>query len=218
MHVYPYTAMKKYLFHLIIYWGILVASCSSSKIASSWQKPGFENKGYKSILVMAILNPDSKWSYRLSLEDHMVNDLKAKNIHAISSSRLYGPLYFDDLSPAEALAKVNTEKISAVLTIVLLDQSQDSSYVPGYLRNPTQDDYYMCWWDYYSSVKSRVCTPGYYILDTKYFWETNLYVGPSKEIIYSAQSESFDPGSQDRLAHEYGRLIVKDIKKKKLLQ
>jgi len=209
--------MKKYFFYHLVFLGFLIVSCSSSKIASSWQKPGFENKDYKTILVMAILNPDSKWSFRQSLEDHMANDLKAKNVHAISSSRLYGPLYFDKLNASEALAKVNTEKISAVLTIVLLDKGQESSYVPGYLRNPTQDDYYMCWWDYYSSVKSRVCTPGYYIQDTKYYWESNIYVGPSKELIYSAKSDSFDPGSTDQLAHEYGQSIVKDIKKKKLL-
>ena len=66
-------------------------------------------------------------------------------------------------------------------------------------------------------VKSRVCTPGYYIQDTKYYWESNIYVGPSKELIYSAKSDSFDPGSTDQLAHEYGQSIVKDIKKKKLL-
>jgi len=170
--------MKKYLFYHLVFLGFLIVSCSSSKIASSWQKPGFENKDYKTILVMAILNPDSKWSFRQSLEDHMANDLKAKNVH---------------------------------------DKGQESSYVPGYLRNPTQDDYYMCWWDYYSSVKSRVCTPGYYIQDTKYYWESNIYVGPSKELIYSAKSDSFDPGSTDQLAHEYGQSIVKDIKKKKLL-
>ncbi|HEY8894521.1 MAG TPA: hypothetical protein VIM79_06885, partial [Niastella sp.] len=64
---------------------------------------------------------------------------------------------------------------------------------------------------------NRVYGPGYYVTNTKYFWESNLFDVASKELIYSVQTESFDPASSESLAHEYGKLIVKDMVKHQLL-
>jgi len=55
------------------------------------------------------------------------------------------------------------------------------------------------------------------IEDTRYFWESNLFDVVSKELIYSVQTESFEPASSDILAHEYGKLIVKDMVKSQVL-
>ena len=64
---------------------------------------------------------------------------------------------------------------------------------------------------------NRVYGPGYYVTDTRYFWESNLFDVASKELIYSVQTESFDPASSETLAHEYGKLIVKDMVKHRVL-
>ncbi|NDF99240.1 MAG: hypothetical protein EB101_10010, partial [Chitinophagia bacterium] len=47
--------------------------------------------------------------------------------------------------------------------------------------------------------------------NTRYFWESNLYDLSDGKLIYSAQSQSFDPSSSDVLGREYGKLIVDDI-------
>jgi hypothetical protein len=39
----------------------------------------------------------------------------------------------------------------------------------------------------------------------------------SKQLVYSVQTQSFDPSSSEILAHEYGKLIVSNMVKNKVL-
>ena len=65
---------------------------------------------------------------------------------------------------------------------------------------------------YYSrTLYGRIYSPGYYTTNTRYFWESNLYDLSDGKLIYSAQSQSFEPSTSERLGKEYGKLIVDDI-------
>ena len=66
-------------------------------------------------------------------------------------------------------------------------------------------------------MRERIYTKGYYVFNTKYFWESNLYDLKSNRLLYSAQSQSFDPVSTESLSHEYGKMIVKDMVKNKVI-
>ena len=66
-------------------------------------------------------------------------------------------------------------------------------------------------------MRDRIYSPGYYQVDTKYFWESNLYDISNKQLLYSVQTQSFDPGSSAGLGHEYGQLIINDMVKNKVL-
>ena len=57
----------------------------------------------------------------------------------------------------------------------------------------------------------RIYTPGYYEVSTRYFWESNLYDLSGKKLLYTVQSESFDPANASTQGHEYGKLIVSDM-------
>ena len=63
----------------------------------------------------------------------------------------------------------------------------------------------------------RIYEPGYYDVSTKYFWESNFYDIETKQLLYSVQTESFDPASAQSLAHEYGKLIVSSMVKYQVL-
>jgi hypothetical protein len=63
----------------------------------------------------------------------------------------------------------------------------------------------------------RIYSEGYYATDTKYFWESNFYDLGSNQLMYSAQSQSFDPASTETLGHEYGQMIVKNMVQKNIL-
>ena len=39
----------------------------------------------------------------------------------------------------------------------------------------------------------------------------------TKDLLYSVQTESFDPNSSESLGHEYGKLIVENMVKKNAL-
>ena len=77
--------------------------------------------------------------------------------------------------------------------------------------------YYRNWFGYYRTVYGRVYTPGYYNTQTKYYWESNLYQVAAEKLIYSAQSESFDPSSVKKLASDYSGKLINDMMKQGLV-
>jgi len=77
--------------------------------------------------------------------------------------------------------------------------------------------YYNRFWGYSRAIYGRIYSPGYYVTDTKYFWESNLYDLSSGELLYSSQSQSFDPPTAAVMGKEYGKLIVEDLDSKRVI-
>jgi len=194
----------------------LLAGCSSSKIVNSWKSDAVATGKYNKILVVG-LNGDDNTVMRARMEAHLVGDLKAIGYQAVSSLQEYGPQALSTRDEATVLAKLKNSGIDAVITIVLLDKEKERRYVPGEIFYSPYFIYQRSFWGYYNTMYGRIYSPGYYTTSTRYFWESNLYDLTSKELLYSVQTESFDPASMEGLAHEYGRLIVKDIVKKQVL-
>ena len=197
---------------------LLFAGCSTSRITSSWKAENIQSKEYKKVLVLGLMN-ESDRSLREKMEEHLVGDLKDLGYNAVCSCDEFNPKAFENMSEKQALDKLNNSGIDAVLTIVLLNKSKEGYYVPGRIQNSPIHTYRGRFWGYYSDVCGRIYSPGYYTSDTKYFWESNFYElsnGPG--LLYSAQSQSFDPGSAQNLGHEYGQMIVKDMIAKNLLK
>ena len=140
-----------------------------------------------------------------------------QSYHAISSLKEYGPRAFRQLKEEAILDKLQNSGFDAVITIVLLNKEKERYYVPGQPYYSPYVGYYRNFYGYYTTIYNRIYTPGYYVTDTKYFRESNLFDVTSKELIYSVQTESFDYTSSDMLAHEYGKMIVKDMIKNQVL-
>ena len=113
--------------------------------------------------------------------------------------------------------KLQNSGFDAVITIVLLDKSKERNYVPGHVYYSPYMIYQRRLWGYYSTIYDRIYEPGYYTVNTRYFWESNFYDLTTKELIYSVQTESFDPASSENLGHEYGKMIVMDMVKNHVL-
>jgi hypothetical protein len=73
-------------------------------------------------------------------------------------------------------------------------------------------------WGYYSSLQNRIEEPEYYQVTTKYFWESNFYDLSQGKLLFSVQTQSFEPSSAGDLAHEYGQKIVQSMVKNDILQ
>lgn len=192
------------------------SSCTSSRITSSWKSPDTQEKKYKKILVLGLLLDKDRVS-KEKMEAHIVGDLNALGYDAVCSCEEYNPKAFENMKEAEALQKLSGGNIDAVLTVVLLDKTKERYYVPGRVNYTPYNIYQRHWWGYYSTMYGRIYEPGYYTENTKYFWESNLYDLSTKQLLYSAQTESFDPSSAESLAHEYGKLIINDMVKNKVL-
>lgn len=208
--------MKSFNLLLVI---LLLAACTSTRITSSWKSAdSTASKSLKKILVVAVMN-DKDRRIREHMESHLVASLIDNGYDAISSMEEYGPKTFSKMSEEEVLRQLHSNEIDAVITISLLDKSRERSYVPGTVTYQPSYMMYNRFWPYYHAYYGRVYTPGYYTVNTKYFFETNLYGlnGTDKDLIYSAQSEAFDPASADEMAHGYAKAIIRDMKSKDLL-
>ncbi|MEO8763458.1 MAG: hypothetical protein ABI416_04185 [Ginsengibacter sp.] len=194
----------------------LLAACSSTKVTSSWKSPEIAASplSMKKIMVAALL-PDKNRELQKSMEKQLVGELKSKGIDAVSAYEMYGPKYFPQ-DEHKAIDKLQQSGVDGFLTISLLDKSKEKSYNPGYSQfQPI--GYYRSWFGYYRTVYGRVYDPGYYSTQTKYYWESNLYNLPGEKLIYSAQSQSFDPSSINHLANDYSGKLVNDMMKQGLV-
>lgn len=200
--------MKKVIIGVLFI--IAVISCNTTKITTSWQAPGATAKKYNKIMVTGLINEPDR-SIREKMENHLADDLRSLGYNVVTALTEYGPKAFENLGEKAVLQKLKSSNVDAVLTIVLLDKEKERSYQPVY---SVQGNF----WGYYGRYYYRLRESGYYVVNTKYYWESNFYDLDKGELLYSVQTNTFDPASSESLGHEYGKLIVKDMLSKKLLQ
>ena len=198
---------------------LIFAGCSSSKVTSSWKEPQNSLNRPNKILVVGLFDSQDK-VVRNQMEKQLAEELKANGINAVTAYGLYGPAYFQDLTEKEVLKKIKGTNIDAVITINLIDKNKERRFVAGprygnagggYRYNPflgggVYKPYYM---PYYRG--------GHFETNVDYYFETNLYSVSDKKLIYSVETQSYDPSSISGLANDYSKSVVKDIKKKNVL-
>lgn len=187
---------------------LLLAGCVTSRITYSWKKPGSISKHYEKIMVLGLIG-NSDRSLQAQMEDHMVGDLRKLGYNAVSSLEEFGSKAFDGMNEQAAIAKLKNKKIAAVVTIVLLNKHRERTYVPERVYFPRIHENGR-FWDYRMGI-ARVYEPGYFVVSTRYFWESNLYEMDNQGLVFSVQTESFNPDNSQSLAHEYGQIIIKQM-------
>ena len=200
---------------IILVW--FSAGCSTSKITTSWKAENTTPEKFKKILVLGLIR-DVDRSLQEQMENHMVGDLKELGYNAVSSITEFGPKAFDKMEEEAAIEKLKNSGVDAVVTIVMLDKQKEQKYVPGHSFYTPYSFYYNRFWGYRTTLFRRIYEPGYYVTETKYFWESNLYTMSTQKLVYSVQTESFDPINAESMAHEYGKLIVNDMINKYVLK
>jgi len=195
---------------------LLLAGCSTSRITSTWKSEDIVSKKYNKIMVLGLIREADR-SIQENMENHLAGDLQALGYNAVSSLKEYGPKAFDKIDEDDAVNALKNSGIDAVLTIVLLDKAKERKYVPGNLYYSPYGYYYNRFWGYRVALYHRIYETGYYATDTRYFWESNLYDMATQKLIYSVQTQSFDPASSESMGHEYGQMIVKDMVKNNIL-
>lgn len=195
---------------------VLLSSCSTTQITSAWKAPDATAKKYNKLMVVGIIREVDR-NLREQMENHLVDDLKALGYNAFSAYKEYGPKTFQDMTEQQVTDKLSKEGVDAVMTVVFLDKKQERYYVPGRVVYSPYIIYHNRFYGYYRSVYNRIETAGYYEVSTKYFWESNLYDLADHKLIYSVQTESFEPASVDALAHEYGKKIIENMIKSNVL-
>ena len=209
--------MKK-IFAAFFSLSVILTSCSSgTQVTSSWKSPDAPSSAatYKKVMVVALLSEKDR-SMQQAMETQMVNELTAKGISAASAYQIYGPKMFSK-NENQALRQLKKAGADAVMTISLLDKKKETNYVPGNATFAPVGIYYNRFWGYYNYAYSRMYNPGYYTTNTSYFWESNLYDVAANKLVYSVQTESFDPSSTQSLSKDYSKKILENMMKQGVL-
>ena len=202
--------MKKLIQIGIAFLLIIAAGCSTTKITNSWKAENAVSGNYKKVLVLGLIREADR-NIQDYMENHMVGDLKDLGYNAVPSIKEYGPKAFDKMEEKDAIEKLRNSGIDAIITIVLLDKEKERKYVPGNMYFTPYGYYHNNFWEYRSALYQRIYEPGYYVTSTKYFWESNLYDMNTQKLVYSVQTQSFEPVNSESLGHEYGEKIVKNM-------
>ena len=194
----------------------LLMGCASSKITSSWTANNIVPKNFNKIMVVALIK-ESDRTVGKKMEEHMIQDLKDIGQNAVSAYEEYGPKALNNMDENAVIEKFKNSSVDAIITIVLLNKEKERRYTAGNIMYTPYASRYNRFWGYYNTLSDRIYSPGYYETSTKYFWESNFYDLSTKELLYSVQTQSFDPSSSEALGHEYGKKIVTNMVKKSVL-
>lgn len=206
--------MKKILIVAVV--SLSVAACSSTRVTTSWKADSISNQQYNKIMVVGFTKDTDRGALE-KIELHLVDDLKQFGYNATAAMQEYGPKAFDKMDEAQVLDKLKNSGVDAVITIVLLDKEKESRYVPGSIYYSPFGYHQGRFYRYYGTMQTRIYEPGYYVTDTRYFWESNFYTIGTETLLYSAHTTSFDPVNTEALGHDYGMTIVKDMVKQRVL-
>lgn len=207
----------KYL-HTLLFALILSACGPSQQITNSWINPEARAKGpYESIFVI-VLSQSKETSY--SVEDRMAATIASRGQKYVVSSAVFPPnLSISENFTREQMAEaIKRTGCDAVFVIALLDVKTEEYYQPGSTYYPMNYGFYGSYYGYYNHYYPYVYSPGYYTADKTYYIETNFYDLEADQLLWSIQSEAYNPSSLDSWFDQYSYDLINELKKEGLIQ
>ena len=197
---------------------MLLFSCSSTKLTTVWKDPKLKQTQYKKIIVVGLMDDIKNRALRERIETHVAEDLTQMGYAAQTAFQVYGPRSFTDKKEEDIIHLLRKDGYDAVITVTLIDIEKERNYVQGYVDFWPGGIYYSRFGRYYYYWHNRIYQPGYYVTNTTFIIEGNLFDINLDKLVYSAQTESLDPGTVDNLGHRFGQTLIRSMKDKKVLQ
>lgn len=197
----------------------LLAGCASStQISGSWKSPDIASPEYSDVFIVALIRDVST---RQTLEDELAAQLESQGIKVTKSSEVFTPNFTEEqLEDKELiLQSVRENGSDAILTVSVVDEETETRFVPGNITyNPTiRFSFYGDFWSYYTHYYPQVYDPGYYTKDRIYFLETNLYDAETENLVWSAQSRSYNPEDTEIFSEEFSQVTIEELKEDNLI-
>lgn len=189
-----------------------IASCgTTTNVTGSWTKPGATANQFRSVFVSALTTDiPAKSAIENSLQRRLEPQLKV-----YKSIDVFPPDFASTNRGNQAilLDKIHSTNADAIMTISLVDRDKEQRYVRGSaVYNPMlRYGYYGRWSTYWGYWSPLYYTPGYYVTDKTYYLETNLYDAKTEDLIWSAQSETYNPSNINSFLKGYLKSIEKQM-------
>lgn len=185
------------------------------KITSSWMNKDVMGKGkFQKVFLFALT---TNMNARQTVEDAQAAAAAAEGIATVKSFDFFPPAFLASKPGKEAIVqKIKESGCDAIFTSALVDSKSETRYVPGttsfYTPFPTWG-YYGTFGGYYGYHTTYMYDPGYYVSEKTYYLESNLYDMATEEIVWSVQSETYNPGNLNSSSKEYAAVLMDKLKK-----
>ncbi|SDE96985.1 hypothetical protein SAMN05216464_111123 [Mucilaginibacter pineti] len=194
--------------HLLLLVGMVTACGTTTMITGSWRKDHATANGYHNIFVAAMTG---NIPVKQAVEKGLQQQLSTKGLTVEKSVDVFPPSFSTQAGAKRGLILGQIQQTGAdgILTIALLRQETESRYVPGggYYNPSLRFGYYHRFWTYYSNWYPSIYASGYYDQQKVYYLETNLYDAKTEELIWAAQSKTYDPTNLDSFLKGYIKSI-----------
>jgi hypothetical protein len=195
--------MKKW--PLLVMLAVLVACTSSSRITSTWKNPK-PHPGYYNVIVVAMT---SNIEAKTTIENDLGNAIVKKGTVASRSMDVFPLNFRDRISREEMMEKIQHTSSQAIVTVSLIKKEAQPAYVPGTMGYVP----YGRFWGYWNYWYPTMYSPGYYTEDEVYYMETNVYDVRTEELMWSVQSETYNPASLSGFSQDLANIIADKLVK-----
>ncbi|KAE8177821.1 hypothetical protein GLP21_13825 [Photobacterium carnosum] len=180
---------------------MLLTSCASSNLTSSWVDRTYSNFPITSSLVVAM---SDNLRVRRIFEDDMVKELQKKGVNAISSSQIY-PDKLPSKADLSSYIKKNSTQTVFVAKLVNIEDKN--------IRYPGNNNSYgyggsMSFHNYYNSSYSYIYDDSYTVSYEFVNVEFTLFDTQSHKPIWSTSSESIDPNNMNEIIAELTHILI----------
>jgi hypothetical protein len=220
-------------FCLVIALYLLLNSCSTpaTQITGSWKDPA--SGSYKDFFV-AVLTKNLQ--ARQQLEGDIAARIKKEGIKVTRSLEVFQ--HTDKVETPEerqaAVEKIQSLGHDAIMVVKIVNKTDETRYVAGKTSYaPTNigvgtgynlqttgappPGSYGTFGVYYLDNYGAHSTEGYYRNDQAYFVECNLFDAKTSKLVWSAQSEVFNPPNLKSASGDFSFVMVNELKKGNLI-
>jgi hypothetical protein len=194
--------------------GCLFIACSpSTRITGSWVDPTANSKFTSGTVFVASLTRNIE--VRTKMETNIEDEVKSRNIKVVKGNNYFTPDFYQNLPNEKQLIRmIKSSGASTILTVSLT--SKKSQNVPRGGGFYPYGGYYGFWGPSFWGPGSW--GPGYMMRESVYYIESNLYDLRTNKIIWSAQSETVNPGSIEAFVKSYPKVLVGQMVKDGVLK
>jgi hypothetical protein len=211
--------MKIKTLSLLLLLILLITGCSpSQKITGSWVNREALPKGPYHSIFLVVISQDN--NANKSVEDLLAKRIESRGPKAVKSSDFF-PLNITAtkrVSKEQMDAAIIKSGCDAVMTVALLDVKTEHHYTQGTAYVPVNYGFYGSYYGYYNYYYPTVYSPGYYTSEKVYYLESNFYDMASNSLIWSVQSETYEPSSLKSWFQSYSYMLINHLKKEGLIK
>ena len=209
--------MKSIIYSFVLL--LILSACTpSQQITSSWVNREALPKGpFKSIFILTITN---NLNSKITIENEMAKLLTSRGRVVVKSSDIFTPVFKanTELTKEKMAQVIKDLGCDAVYTIAVLDVKTEEHFEPGTTYDPMSRGFYGSFYGYYGYYTPQVDEPGYYVTDNTYYIESNFFDLASDQLLWSIQSDAYNPSSLESWFHGYSKSILSQLKREGLIE